>query len=315
MPMPPEVRKRLIRRDIIGKVGAERIRILREALESLPGYYQGPYGKLRKWISEEMDRSRHKARVTRREAFQVPKEGARQVAVVGPPNAGKSALLKALSGAQVKVADYPFATLKPQAAIVDVLGARVQFVEIPGLLPGANEDRGGGRALLAAVRNADVILYVASLGQEAADLDDLDAIRLEVQAAGIDKMSALCLTGLDLPGVREVAARIAAGRIGGRVVACSALTGEGLDRLKETVWSMCGLIRVWRRGGKERGDQPFVLRSGDTVGDLARAVHRGFEARLSQALVWGPSAKFPGQAVGRRHALADGDEVELRTRG
>jgi hypothetical protein len=275
------------------------------------------------------------AKVTRRETFQVPKEGLRQVAVVGPPNAGKSAVLKALSGARIKVADYPFATLKPQAAIVDVLGARVQLVEVPGLLPGASDDRGGGRALLAAIRNADMILYVAGLGREGAGPSDLDAIRAEVRLAGVDKPSALCLTGLDLPGVREEAAAHSAplhGRAageravnaalqaatvdtGGRVVACSTLTGEGLDRLIEMVWSMCGLIRVWRRGDRERRGDPFVLESGATVGDLARAVHKDLESRLSQALIWGSSARFPGQAVGSRHALADGDEVELKIRG
>ncbi len=50
--MPPEVMKRLIRRDVTGKVGNERVRIPRQALEGLPGFYQGPYGKLRKWIVE-----------------------------------------------------------------------------------------------------------------------------------------------------------------------------------------------------------------------------------------------------------------------
>lgn len=166
-----------------------------------------------------------------------------------------------------------------------------------------------------------VILYVASLGKEEAGLDELEAILAEVRLAGIDKPSALCLTGFDLPGARDKAAHIvgegaAGGPIAdGRVVACSTVTGEGLDRLKETVWTMCGLVRVWRRGDKESGGQPFVLERGATVGDLARTVHKDLELRLSQALVWGPSARFPGQMVGSRHVLADGDELELRTRG
>lgn len=122
--------------------------------------------------------------------------------------------------------------------------------------------------------------------------------------AGIDKPSALCLTGLDLPGAREEATahfeQALHERAVGEHAACSTLTGEGLDRLLEMVWSMCGLIRVWRRGDREKRGDPFVL-------DL--------ESRLSQALIWGSSARFPGQAVGSQHVLADGDEVELRVRG
>lgn len=325
--MPPEVMKRLIRRDTTGKVGAERIRVLERYLGELPGYYQGPYGKLRKEIKEEIERSRRKAKVTRRESFQIPKEGHRQVAVVGPPNAGKSALLRAMSGAQVRIADYPFATLKPQAAVIDVHGARVQLVEIPGFLPGANDDRGGGRALLAAVRTADIILYVASLGKAAAELGDLRGVMAEVEQAGIDRPSALCLTGLDLsdePALEAGDPKVSGLGFGPRVAACSTVTGQGLDEVIRLVWSMCGLIRVWRRGESplDHGNpkplagegEPFILEAGSTIADLAVAIHKELGAKVTQATIWGPSARFPGQTVGLAHVLSDGDEVELRTR-
>jgi len=307
--MPPDVMKRLIKRDITGKTGAERVRVLREALDSLPGYYTGAFGKLRQWINQEIAATGLRAKVPARQSFNVPKQGHRQVAVVGPPNAGKSALLKALSGAQIRVAEYPFATLKPQAALVNVGGAWLQFVEIPGLLPGASEDRGGGKALLGAVRTADIVLYLSGLGQ---DPLELDLVRREVAAAGIERPEATCLTGLDLPGAREAApARLAAA---GRAVACSTITGEGLDELRAMVWAMAGLVRVWRRGERGEGGEPFVLDEGATIGDLARGVHKELSGVALKAVVWGPSARFPGQVVGPGHVLADGDEIELKVR-
>src|SRR5207248_4767478 len=89
----------------------------------------------------------------------VRREGAAQVALVGPPNAGKSSLLHALSHVQIKIGDYAFTTLRPVPALTRIGGVLVQLVEIPGLIAGAGEDRGGGRALLGVLRGADAIVY------------------------------------------------------------------------------------------------------------------------------------------------------------
>jgi hypothetical protein len=83
-----------------------------------------------------------------------PAEGAAQIALVGPPNVGKSSLLQALSEIQIKTGDYAFTTLRPVPALTRIHGALVQLVEIPGLIEGAAEDRGGGRALLGVLRSA-----------------------------------------------------------------------------------------------------------------------------------------------------------------
>lgn len=316
MPMPPAVQMRLIKRSLVGKEGLERVRILQAHLEKLPGYMSGPYGDIRAWINTEIERSRVRAKVKHQETFAVAKEGHRQVVLTGPPNAGKSALLQALSGRQVKVADYPFATLKPTAGLVWLDGAAIQFVEVPGIVAGAALDKGGGRALLGAVRNADYLVLVASLGDP---LEALGEVLYELEAAGIAKPAVLCLTGLDLPGAPE--------RVGefteryrdaaAKVAATSAQTGAGLDDLRAAVWSLAGLIRVWPAAGQPGdkatppAEQPFVLDRGGTVADLAYLIHKQLAARLKGARVWGPSAKFDAQQVGPRHELADGDQVEL----
>ena len=75
------------------------------------------------------------------------------MALVGPPNVGKSSLLQALSEIQIRTGDYAFTTLRPVPALTRIGGVLVQLVEIPGLIGGANEDRGGGRALLGVLRS------------------------------------------------------------------------------------------------------------------------------------------------------------------
>jgi ribosome-interacting GTPase 1 len=74
---------------------------------------------------------------------------------------------------------------------------------------------------------------------------------------------------------------------------------------------MTGLMRVF---GKDEDDRPFIVPRGYSVQELASFIHKELEQRLLGASVWGPSAKFPGQTVGKTHILEDGDRVELVSR-
>ena len=139
--------------------GSERIRELRAILAELPDYKNGPYADLRKWVKGRSSETRVRSRVVHRDSIAVRREGAAQVALVGPPNAGKSSLLQALSNMQIKTGDYAFTTTRPVPALTRIRGVLVQLVEIPGLIEGAGEDRGGGRALLGVLRGADAIVF------------------------------------------------------------------------------------------------------------------------------------------------------------
>jgi small GTP-binding protein len=194
VPMPHRTQMEVIKRRLSGKEGAERLRELRAILKDLPNYKNGPYADLRKWVSAQVDVTRARSRVVQRDSIAVRREGVAQVALVGPPNAGKSSLLHALCDVQVKIGNYAFTTLRPVPALVRVGGVLLQFVEIPGLIEGAAEDRGGGRALLGVLRGADVIVFCH---EAAADPRQLEVVRREVELAGIQRPAHLAATKID----------------------------------------------------------------------------------------------------------------------
>src|SRR5919202_1865392 len=156
--MPHRTQMQVIKRRLVGKEGAERVRELRAILAELPNYRSGPYADIRKWVNEQIEATRTRSRVVHRDSIAVRREGAAQIAFVGPPNAGKSSLLQALSNIQIKTGDYAFTTTRPVPALTRIRGVLVQLVEIPGLIAGASEDRGGGRALIGVLRGADAMV-------------------------------------------------------------------------------------------------------------------------------------------------------------
>jgi small GTP-binding protein len=303
MPMPHRTQMQVIKRRLVGKEGSERIRELRAILAELPGYRNGPYADIRKWVEGQIDQTRVRKRVVHRDSIAVRREGSAQIALVGPPNAGKSSLLQALSNIQIKTGDYAFTTTRPVPALTRIGGVLVQLVEIPGLIEGAHEGRGGGRPLLSVLRAADAIVFC----QEASgSVAELSAVMQEVAAAGIHSPAVLVITKTDDAKQRDVE-RMRAAFPSLEVVAVSVLDDESLERLREVIWRLTGLVRVYLRGD----DDPVALPPPVTVADVAHSIHHELGVRCRGAQVWGPSARFPGQRVGPQHVLTDGDAVEI----
>src|SRR6476659_7376984 len=180
MPMPHRTFAQVAKRRLTGKEGRERIREVQALMAELPDYRNGPYADLRKWLLSEIEDTRVRSSAVHRDSIAVRREGAAQIALVGPPNVGKSSLLQALSEIQIKTGDYPFTTLRPVPALTRIGGVLVQLVEIPGLIEGAADDRGGGRALLGVLRTVDAIVYCCRAG---ADPGELRTVLAEVAAA------------------------------------------------------------------------------------------------------------------------------------
>jgi small GTP-binding protein len=299
MPIPHRTQQEMIKRRLVGKEGSDRIRELRAILVDLPNYKNGPYADLRKWVNAQIEATRVRSRVVHRDSIAVRREGAAQIAFVGAPNAGKSSLLQALSNVQIKTGDYAFTTTRPVPALTRIGGVLVQLVEIPGLIEGAADDRGGGRALLGVLRNADAIVFCHASN---APVHELETVRAEVHAAGIDLPAIVAATKTDEapPFIHPKL----------DVVGVSVLDDASLDLLREAVWRLTGLIRVYLRDG---GD-PVALHPPATVLDVARTIHHDLASAATGARVWGPSARFAGQRVGSGHQVADGDSVEVLQR-
>ena len=98
------------------------------------------------------------------------------------------------------------------------------------------------------------------------------------------------------------------------VVAVSVLDDESLDRLRAAIWGLMDLIRVRPRRDGRVDEEPFALPVGATVAELAERIHHDVGRACTGGRVWGPSARFDGQRVGRGHVLADGDVVEVLVR-
>ena len=307
MPMPHRTFAAVAKRRLVGKEGRERIREVRSLLEELPDYRNGPYADLRKWLLAEIDDTRVRSSAVHRDSIAVRREGAAQIALVGPPNVGKSSLLQALSEIQIKTGDYPFTTLRPVPALTRIGGVLVQLVEIPGLIAGASEDRGGGRALLGVLRFADAIVYCCYAG---ADPAELQVVRDEIAAAEIVKPAFIAATRSDEADPASVA-RLTAAFPDLEVIPVSILDETTLDAFRAATWALTGLVRVRLRKDGAVDQVPVALHPEATVADVADWVHHDLAASFSGALVWGPSARFDGQRVGRDHRIQDGDVVEI----
>ncbi|HYL40646.1 MAG TPA: TGS domain-containing protein, partial [Candidatus Binatus sp.] len=216
-------------------------------------------------------------------------------------------LLQALSAVQIKTGDYPFTTLRPMPALTRIGGVLVQLVEIPGLIEGASEDRGGGRALLGVLRSVDAIVYCVRAD---ADPSELEVVRAEVALAGIEKPSIVAATRGDEARAGAVE-RLRRAFGDDDVLLVSVLDDASLAAFAEAVWRLTGLLRVRLRVDGVTDGEPIAVAPGSTVAEVADAVHHDLAAACSGARVWGPSARFEGQRVGREHAVQDGDVVEI----
>ena len=266
-------------------------------------------------LSQEVGRQRAHGHT---DPYAVRREGAGQVALVGPPNAGKSSLLHALTGAEAKLADYPFTTQLPQPAMMAFEDIQVQLIDLPPVVAGATP-----AWLRGLVPHADLLLLVVDL--DADPTADLQTIEQELAAmavlpgppstaAPVDHARPALVVGtkLDLPAAAD-GAELLRLELGDRLplLPTSAISGAGLEELRQRIVQALDVVRVYAKPPGRPADlnRPFVLRRGATVEDLADIVHHELRQRLQYAVKWPPGAA--PRRVAHQYELVDRDVIEL----
>ena len=263
-------------------------------------------------------------------------EGAAQVALLGPPNAGKSSLHVRLTGSRADVGPYPFTTHEPMPGMLPYQDVSFQLVDLPPI----SEDYMEGW-FVNALQPADAALLVADISAPEC-IDQLEAVQARLDekrisliegwpglngAAGaaqddefdpfrIRLPTLLVVNKIDLaPGPEEVAVLQELLGADFRAVATSTVSGQGLEDIGEFLFRGLEIVRVYTKtpGRPPEMDRPFTVRRGATVMDVARLVHKDIAGSLKYARAWG-SGVYDGQQIGPEHRLCDADVVELHMR-
>jgi GTPase len=159
-------------------------------------------------------------------------------ALVGFPNAGKSSLLRRISNAKPKVADYPFTTISPVLGTVDSPeGRQLTVADVPGLIEGASEGVGLGHEFLAHLERARLLVHVidAAEGDPEERFRAIDRELAEYGAGLAERAQIVALNKID--AARDAVYESDDPRVL-RVVRTSAVTGAGIDELKRALFEL-----------------------------------------------------------------------------
>jgi len=146
----------------------ERLRLMGEFVSLVPKH-KGTEKLLRHvkrqmaQLRDDIEKKQQQAKKGGGPSYYVQKQGAAQVAVVGPPNAGRSSLLRAVTNSTVDVTSWPWGTTWPTPGMLPFEDIQFQLVEVPPIVEGSSEGRAEGFMNLASARNADAMIIVVDL--------------------------------------------------------------------------------------------------------------------------------------------------------
>jgi small GTP-binding protein len=220
--------------------------------------------------------------------FSVRKGGDATVILIGKAFVGKSSIFNRLTGANSKVGDHAFTTQKIIPGIMDYGGVQIQVLDTPALELGEAE-------ILSFATIADLVVVVC----------DSSKSNLSEVMRGLERVK---VSGAPLLVINKCDVEWGGG------FCVSALSGEGIEGLKEEIYRRLRLLRVYMkpRGGEADRKRPLVVKEGSAVKDVWEKLR--LKGEMEYAVVWGSSAKFPGQKVGADHVLKDGDILTIAMR-
>ncbi|MEA3365156.1 MAG: GTPase ObgE [Candidatus Hydrogenedentes bacterium] len=178
-----------------------------------------------------------------------------EVGLVGLPNAGKSTFLSRVTAAHPKIADYPFTTVTPHLGVAELDGFRtLTLADIPGIIEGAAQGKGLGHDFLRHIERTKVLLCIIDTGDQdpEATLKMLENELEEHSAIFSERPKILALNKIDLPDNRNRAKDFCRNKTNAFPI--SAVTGEGIGRLLEHLWTV--VEQLGREKEKEETTEP-----------------------------------------------------------
>jgi ribosome-interacting GTPase 1 len=306
---------------------AEKIELLEEMMTKIPKHKGTDHlrADLRRKLSKLKASSGIKKGAARHASvYNISKEGAGQIVIVGAPNVGKSSLVASQTNADPEVSIAPFSTWGPTPGMMAIENIQVQLIDTPPLNPEHIE-----ADMFNLVRNCDLLLVMVDLQADPVQqLEDAMEILTEQRVIPehlADKfvdaerryffkpcliLANKCDDESD-DGVFEIFQELL--EMDCPMLPVSVQTGRNIEIMKRNIYRKLEIMRIYSQapGQQAKLNQPFVLPIGSTVEQFAGKVHQDFAKNLKSARVWGKSAAFEGQTVSRDHVLQDGDIVEL----
>jgi len=257
-------------------------------------------------------------------ANKIPRQGAGRVLLIGAPNAGKSALLKALTRATPEVAPYPFTTQSPQPGMMLFEDVPIQLIDLPPITADFFD-----LGTLNLVRGADIVWLVIDAASDTV-IEDTQAVlekfssgktrlggetALDEEDIGVSYTATLVVYNkCDVADAQE---RLAAIReflpLPFPFLEVSAESGLALDDLRRWTFEKLDVVRVYTKHPKQKDpdlSKPFTIKRGETLVEVAEQVHHEMAATLKGARVWGKSL-HAGTPVKPDYLPEDKDIVEL----
>jgi len=307
--------------------------------------------------------------------YSVRRSGDSTVSIIGLPSVGKSTLLNNLTGADSKIGAFDFTTLDVVPGMMTYKGAKIQILDLPGIIKGAASGKGFGKKVLSVARTSNLVIMVVDVFKP----DQTDLLRNELAQIGIrldqkppnitvDKKGSggIQITNLVpesisnslIGGIMRIN-KIHHARVfipepitteqfidvilGNRVyinsvtilnkvdlvdkktlddikskirtnfIPISADKDKNLENLKDAIYQQLDLIRIYLRpkGGEADYEEPLIVPRDSSIFEICAKIHRDVQKNFRYAYVWGNSAKFKGQKVGKKHIVEDEDVVTL----
>jgi uncharacterized protein len=278
---------------------------------------------LRRRIAKVKEQAQQKKGGARREtAYIIEREGAAQIAVIGAPNTGKSALVATLTNASPEVAEFPHTTWKPTPGMAPYENIQFQLVDTPPITRDYLDPWMGDL-----MRRADLLLVMLDLQDDPlhqleetlAILRDLrifpDGFPVpgDLKKPPILKKMLVVMNKVDNDNhLEDYHAFLELAEMNLAAIWVSLHGEKNLNDLLQLLYQISGIIRVYTKvpGKEPNRAAPFVLPKMTTLEELAGKIHKDFVRKLKFAKIWGPLV-YDGQMVQRDYVLQEGDVVEI----